>query len=64
MTKSGSIDGARVEISARNPGVFTVTLSGLRTEGSGWYWCVKGDLQMPVHITVTEKPATTSKCYK
>ncbi|XP_034008210.1 CMRF35-like molecule 7 [Trematomus bernacchii] len=58
VTKSGSIDGTRVEISARNPGVLTVTLSGLRTESSGWYRCVKGDLQMPVHITLTEKPTT------
>ncbi|XP_034093875.1 CMRF35-like molecule 8 [Gymnodraco acuticeps] len=58
VTRSGSIDGARVEISASNSGVLTVTLSGLRTESSGWYWCVKGDLQMPVHITVTEKPRT------
>ncbi|XP_034093864.1 polymeric immunoglobulin receptor-like isoform X1 [Gymnodraco acuticeps] len=59
VTRSGSIDGARVEISASNSGVLTVTLSGLRTESSGWYWCGKGDLQMPVHITVTEKPTTT-----
>ncbi|KAI9535447.1 hypothetical protein NQZ68_003001 [Dissostichus eleginoides] len=58
VTKSGSIDGTRVDISARNPGVLSVTLSGLRTENSGWYWCVKGDLQMPVHITVTEKHTT------
>ncbi|XP_010782443.1 polymeric immunoglobulin receptor-like [Notothenia coriiceps] len=63
VTKSGLIDGTRVDISARNDGVLNVTLSGLRAESSGWYWCVKGDLQMPVHITVTEKPPT-SKCYK
>ncbi|KAI9535449.1 hypothetical protein NQZ68_003003 [Dissostichus eleginoides] len=58
VTLSGSKDGTRVDIGAHNPGVLTVTLSGLRTESSGWYWCVKGDLQMPVHITVTEKPTT------
>ncbi|KAI9535448.1 hypothetical protein NQZ68_003002 [Dissostichus eleginoides] len=43
------------------PGVLSVTLSGLRTESSGWYLCFKGDLQMPVHITVTEKPTTTAR---
>ncbi|KAF3708167.1 hypothetical protein EXN66_Car001341 [Channa argus] len=34
--------------------VFTVTMSGLTTESSGWYLCVQGDLEMPVHLTVTE----------
>ncbi|XP_034008208.1 uncharacterized protein LOC117499733 [Trematomus bernacchii] len=58
VTKSGSIDGTRVDISARSTGVLTVAMSGLRTESSGWYRCVKGDLQMPVHITVSEKPTT------
>uniref|UniRef100_A0A3B4UAK6 Immunoglobulin domain-containing protein n=1 Tax=Seriola dumerili TaxID=41447 RepID=A0A3B4UAK6_SERDU len=60
---SGSIDGTSVTISATVPNVFTVTMSGLKTESSGWYYCVKGELQMPVHVTVTEKP-TTSKYSK
>ncbi|XP_068573492.1 polymeric immunoglobulin receptor-like isoform X3 [Cebidichthys violaceus] len=55
---SGSIDGTRVTINASGPNVFTVTMSGLRTESSGWYQCVKGDLQMPVHVTVTEQATT------
>ena len=56
MTESsGSIDGTAVTINASVPNVFTVTMSGLRTESSGWYYCVKGDLQMPVHVTVTSK---------
>ncbi|KAL3050413.1 hypothetical protein OYC64_012444 [Pagothenia borchgrevinki] len=59
LTKSGSIDGTGFTINSVS-GVFTVTLSGLRTESSGWYLCVRGDLQMPVHITVTEKPTTTT----
>ncbi|XP_022619494.1 uncharacterized protein LOC111235344 [Seriola dumerili] len=57
---SGSIDGTSVTISATVPNVFTVTMSGLKTESSGWYYCVKGELQMPVHVTVTEKPTTTT----
>uniref|UniRef100_A0A3B4YSC7 Immunoglobulin domain-containing protein n=1 Tax=Seriola lalandi dorsalis TaxID=1841481 RepID=A0A3B4YSC7_SERLL len=59
---SVSIDGTSVTISATVPNVFTVTMSGLKTESSGWYYCVKGELQMPVHVTVTERP-TTSKYY-
>ncbi len=58
VTRVGLIDGTRVTIS----NVFTVTMRGLRTESSGWYMCVKGDLQMPVHLSVTERP-TTSKYY-
>ncbi|KAM8738467.1 polymeric immunoglobulin receptor-like isoform 2-T2 [Acanthopagrus schlegelii] len=57
---SGSIDGTEVTIDRRVPNVFTVAMSGLRTESSGWYWCDKGGFQMPVHLTVTEKPTTTT----
>uniref|UniRef100_A0A8C9Z937 Immunoglobulin domain-containing protein n=1 Tax=Sander lucioperca TaxID=283035 RepID=A0A8C9Z937_SANLU len=59
---SGSIDGTKVTISEGAHSVFNVTMSGLRTESSGWYWCAKGDLKMPVHVTVTETP-TTSNAY-
>ncbi|XP_026207619.1 uncharacterized protein LOC113156600 [Anabas testudineus] len=64
MESSGSIDGTTVIISVNVPGAFTVTMRGLRTESSGWYYCVKGDLQMPVHLTVNEKqerPSTTAR---
>uniref|UniRef100_A0A3Q1G2Q5 Ig-like domain-containing protein n=1 Tax=Acanthochromis polyacanthus TaxID=80966 RepID=A0A3Q1G2Q5_9TELE len=57
---SGSIDGTRVTIDAWSSKVFTVTMSELKAESSGWYWCAIGNFQMPVHVTVTEKP-TTSK---
>ncbi|XP_018534071.2 CMRF35-like molecule 9 [Lates calcarifer] len=55
---SGSISGTRVTIRENFSSVFTVTLIGLRTESSGWYLCVKGDLQMPVHVTVTDRLST------
>ncbi|XP_074502141.1 polymeric immunoglobulin receptor-like [Sebastes fasciatus] len=57
-TSSRSIDGTRVTSNASVPDVSTVTMSELRTESGGWYWCAKGDLQMPVHVTVTERPTT------
>ncbi|XP_056251893.1 CMRF-35-like molecule 4 [Seriola aureovittata] len=57
---SGSIDGTNVTIRATVPNVFTVTMSGLKAESSGWYYCVKGELQMPVHVTVTETPTTSA----
>ncbi|KAI9535450.1 hypothetical protein NQZ68_003004 [Dissostichus eleginoides] len=59
LTKSGSIDGTGFTISGNVAGVFTVTMSELKTESSGWYSCVKGDLQMPVHITATNKGNST-----
>uniref|UniRef100_A0AAZ1Y3C4 Ig-like domain-containing protein n=1 Tax=Oreochromis aureus TaxID=47969 RepID=A0AAZ1Y3C4_OREAU len=57
---SGSIDGAAVTAHMRDPNVFTVTMSGLKSEDSGWYLCAEGDIQIPVYLTVTEKPITTS----
>ncbi|XP_025753369.1 polymeric immunoglobulin receptor isoform X2 [Oreochromis niloticus] len=56
---SGSIDGAAVTTHMSKPNVFTVTMSGLKSENSGWYWCAKGDIQIPVYLNVTEKPITT-----
>lgn len=56
---SGSIDRTKVTIHLRDHNVFSVTMSMLTTESSGWYLCVKGDLQIPVHLTVTEKPSTS-----
>ncbi|XP_029690609.1 polymeric immunoglobulin receptor-like isoform X3 [Takifugu rubripes] len=57
----GSIDGTTVFINETPPRVFTVTMSGLKMEDSGWYWCSRGDLQMPVQIIVREKPSTTAQ---
>ncbi|XP_042290151.1 polymeric immunoglobulin receptor-like [Thunnus maccoyii] len=54
--QSGSIDGTAVTIDASVSNDFTVTMSKLRTESSGWYWCAAGDLQMPLHVTVNELP--------
>ncbi|XP_014887918.1 uncharacterized protein LOC106947440 [Poecilia latipinna] len=60
VTVSGNIDAATINTAVSN--VISVTMSGLQSESSGWYYCVKGDFQMPVHLTVTVKPtvATTT----
>ncbi|XP_042358207.1 uncharacterized protein LOC121954635 isoform X2 [Plectropomus leopardus] len=57
-SSSGSIHGTRVTVIRSVPNVYNVTMSGLKTESSGWYYCVKGDLQVPVHLTVNEKNTT------
>uniref|UniRef100_A0A3Q1HFD0 Immunoglobulin domain-containing protein n=1 Tax=Anabas testudineus TaxID=64144 RepID=A0A3Q1HFD0_ANATE len=56
---SGSIDSTQVIIHVKAHSVSTVTMINLTMASSGWYLCVKGNLQMPVHLTVTEKPSTT-----
>lgn len=58
----GSIDGTTVILDRSHSSVLRVTMRGLKMEDSGWYYCVKGDFQMPVHIGVRERP-TTSEFY-
>ncbi|XP_030012254.1 polymeric immunoglobulin receptor-like isoform X1 [Sphaeramia orbicularis] len=57
---SGKIDETKVTINRNTPGVITVTMSELRERSSGWYWCTDEDLQMPVHVTIKERPTTTT----
>ncbi|KAK3534431.1 hypothetical protein QTP86_015220, partial [Hemibagrus guttatus] len=35
---------------------FSVMMSGLKKSDADWYWCSAGDLQVPVHINVTDLP--------
>ncbi|XP_076838273.1 polymeric immunoglobulin receptor-like [Brachyhypopomus gauderio] len=35
-------------------GSFTVEMTGLKKNDAGWYWCSVGDVQVPVHLTVTD----------
>ncbi|XP_069563528.1 polymeric immunoglobulin receptor-like [Brachyistius frenatus] len=57
----GSIDGTRVSITKEVTNVFTVTMRRVKKESSGWYFCARGELQMPVHITVEQRPRTTTR---
>ncbi|KAJ8339675.1 hypothetical protein SKAU_G00343140 [Synaphobranchus kaupii] len=40
--------------------VFMVTVRELNMEDTDWYWCAAGELQIPVHITVTQKTTTNT----
>ncbi|XP_053343194.1 polymeric immunoglobulin receptor-like [Clarias gariepinus] len=35
---------------------FSVEMRGLKKSDAGWYWCSAGDLQVPVHISVSHPP--------
>lgn len=59
MGSSGWIDGSQVTIKSSVPSVFTVTMSNLRSQNAGWYYCASGSLQMPVRLTVTQRPITS-----
>lgn len=56
---SGDLDGTFVKLvqeqrETTNGYVLMVNMSGLIMENTGWYRFEKGDLQMPVHITVNQ----------
>ncbi|CAJ1067313.1 uncharacterized protein LOC119917590 isoform X2 [Xyrichtys novacula] len=59
IESTGWMDGTQVNMTSRSNNYFTVEMSGLKTENSGWYYCVRGDHQMPVHLTVNEQPIST-----
>ncbi|KAG9329951.1 hypothetical protein JZ751_028522, partial [Albula glossodonta] len=42
-----------IQISDDNIGQFNVTVRELERSNTGWYWCAAGDLQIPVHIYVS-----------
>ncbi|KAL7842228.1 hypothetical protein SRHO_G00239170 [Serrasalmus rhombeus] len=31
-------------------------MSGLQQSDAGWYWCKTGDVQIPVHLSVSDAP--------
>uniref|UniRef100_A0A3Q3E7Z6 Ig-like domain-containing protein n=1 Tax=Labrus bergylta TaxID=56723 RepID=A0A3Q3E7Z6_9LABR len=59
--QTGSIGGTTVTINETVPNVYNVTMSGLTTACSGWYWCTNGDFQIPVHIMVHKLASTTTE---
>ncbi|CAB1343864.1 unnamed protein product [Coregonus sp. 'balchen'] len=62
VSYSGTLHGTSVTLKdislANNRKVLTVTMSGLKMENTDWYWCRVGELELPVHITVSQQTAT------
>ncbi|KAJ8279918.1 hypothetical protein COCON_G00069840 [Conger conger] len=46
-------------ITDNGEGAFGVRMRRLQRSDEGWYWCVAGDLQAPVHIAVLQDPNNT-----
>ncbi|XP_072567736.1 polymeric immunoglobulin receptor-like [Paramormyrops kingsleyae] len=62
ITRSSGLNGRPVLIRVdRVNKVITVTMRGLERKDTGWYWCdYNGYQQIPVHITVNLRTATTT----
>ncbi|XP_045069353.1 uncharacterized protein LOC123483436 isoform X2 [Coregonus clupeaformis] len=62
VSYSGTLHGTSVTLKdislANNRIVLTVTMSGLKMEHTDWYWYEVGELEMSVHITVSQQTAT------
>ncbi|XP_076838290.1 polymeric immunoglobulin receptor-like [Brachyhypopomus gauderio] len=48
-----------VQISDDGKTSFKVEMNGLKKSDAGWYWCSVGDIQVPVHLTVTDLVTVT-----
>ncbi|KAF5892392.1 CMRF35-like molecule 1, partial [Clarias magur] len=42
---------------------FSVEMSRLKKSDAGWYWCSAGDLQVPVHISLTDPLTGTATAH-
>ncbi|XP_058274772.1 polymeric immunoglobulin receptor-like isoform X1 [Hemibagrus wyckioides] len=60
FTKTETSQNSAVQFSDNKNRSFNVQLNGLKKSDAGWYWCSAGDLQVPVHINVTDPPPVTT----
>ncbi|XP_022522384.2 polymeric immunoglobulin receptor [Astyanax mexicanus] len=44
---------SKLQLRDEGQGLFTVSLSALQKDDGGWYWCMAGGTQSPVHLTIT-----------
>ncbi|XP_048868401.1 CMRF35-like molecule 3 isoform X2 [Brienomyrus brachyistius] len=60
QTWSRTFDRDRTKLHVNNvQRIMTVTLTRLEMKDTDWYWCGVGDLNFPVHITVSHQTQTT-----
>ncbi|XP_076847450.1 polymeric immunoglobulin receptor-like isoform X2 [Brachyhypopomus gauderio] len=54
VERTHTSQNSAVQISDDGKTSFTVEMSGLKKSDAGWYWCSVGDVQVPVHLNVTD----------
>ncbi|XP_017552559.1 CMRF35-like molecule 1 [Pygocentrus nattereri] len=52
--RTDTSQNSAVQISDDGRSSFSVEMSGLQKSDAGWYWCKTGDLQVPVHLSITQ----------
>ncbi|KAI4882178.1 hypothetical protein NFI96_005777 [Prochilodus magdalenae] len=63
--RTSTSQNSAVQISDDGGRSFSVEMSGLQRSDAGWYWCKAGDLQIPVHLNVSDasaEPVTSVTC--
>uniref|UniRef100_A0AAR2LAL7 Ig-like domain-containing protein n=1 Tax=Pygocentrus nattereri TaxID=42514 RepID=A0AAR2LAL7_PYGNA len=53
-----------VLVSDDEKGSVSVEMRGLQKSDAGWYWFSAGDVGVPVHLTVTERPSSKITCIR
>ncbi|KAM9439695.1 polymeric immunoglobulin receptor-like [Clarias gariepinus] len=54
--RTETFQNSAVQLSDDGRGSFSVEMSRLKKSDAGWYWCGAGDLQVPVHVSVSDPP--------
>ncbi|KAM9439528.1 polymeric immunoglobulin receptor-like isoform 1-T1 [Clarias gariepinus] len=54
--KKKTPQNSAVQLSDDGKRSFSVEMRGLKKSDAGWYWCSVGDLQVPVHVNVSDPP--------
>ncbi|KAL7851101.1 hypothetical protein AOLI_G00214570 [Acnodon oligacanthus] len=55
--RTDTSQNSAVQISDDGRRSFSVEMSGLQKSDAGWYWCKTGDLQVPIHLSVSDAPS-------
>ncbi|KAL7842223.1 hypothetical protein SRHO_G00239120 [Serrasalmus rhombeus] len=58
--RTDTSQNSAVLVSDDEKGSVSVEMSGLQKSDAGWYWFSAGDVGVTVHLTVTERPSTTT----
>ncbi|XP_036412785.1 polymeric immunoglobulin receptor-like [Colossoma macropomum] len=60
LERTDTSQNSSVLVSDDGKGSVSVEMRGLQKSDAGWYWFSAGDVGVTVHLTVTERPSTTT----